>query len=151
MDMREGFVFYRSFYDAICELDERTQLILFRAIVDYGLDGVLPDLEGVAKAIFLMAKPQIDANYRRYENGKKGGAPKGNQNARKNNLETTKNNLETTKEQPKINLEQPKEKEKVKDKEKDKDKEKVKVKDNPFELSPKEKIERTMKRLGYTT
>lgn len=80
MDSRDSFVFYRSFYEAIKDLDIETQWIIFKSIVEYGLDGVLPEIDGVAKAVFLMAKPQLDANYRRYANGKKGGAPKGSRN-----------------------------------------------------------------------
>ena len=44
-------------------------------VIEYGLDGKIPDGNGVATAIYLMAKPQIDANNKRYENGTKGGRP----------------------------------------------------------------------------
>ena len=104
MDSRDSFVFYRSFYEAIEDLDIETQWLIFKAIVEYGLDGVLPEIDGVAKAVFLMAKPQLDANYRRYANGKKGGAPKGNQNARKkNNLKQPLVELENNLKQPNVN------------------------------------------------
>lgn len=71
--MRESVVFYKSFYDAISELPDELQLEAFRAITEYGLFGREPDGNGVIKAIFSLVKPQIDANNKRYENGRKGG------------------------------------------------------------------------------
>ena len=71
---REGFVFYRSFYDAICQLKrpgERWAAV--DAIIRYALDGESDNLTGPAGMALAFAKPQIDANSRRYENGKKGG------------------------------------------------------------------------------
>ena len=53
---KESFVFYKSFYDAICDL---------------ALNGNETKLTGVAKTIFILIKPQILANTKRYENGKK--------------------------------------------------------------------------------
>lgn len=110
MDVRESFVFYRSFYEAVEDLDMETQWAIFKAIIEYGLDGVLPELNGVARAVFLMAKPQLDANYRRYLNGKKGGAPKGSHNNPKGRpkKELTENkprtNLELTENKPNVNV-----------------------------------------------
>lgn len=76
MEPRESFVFYRSFYDAALFLrpKERAELIL--AVCEYALDGKVPDLTGPAAAVFRIAKPSLDANQQRYENGKKGGRPK---------------------------------------------------------------------------
>jgi hypothetical protein len=79
--MRSSFVFYRSFNEAMEELSETDQLVLYRAIVDYGLDG----RETVFDSSYLrmawkLIKPQLDANWRRYENGCKGGAPVGSRN-----------------------------------------------------------------------
>lgn len=48
---------------------------------------------------FNFIKPQIDRNNRRYENGKKGGAPKGNTNAGKPVKKQPKNNQK----QPNVN------------------------------------------------
>ena len=114
--MRDSFVLYASQYDAIENLSdvEIGQIVrkLFLKITrdeDYTCDSKLAD--GIAKSFF----PNIYAASKRYEasvnNGKKGGAPKGNQNAKKQ--------PKTTQEQPtgyfeeeensdKNNLKQPK-------------------------------------------
>ncbi len=103
---RDSFVFYRSFRDAIYRLPTEEQNILLRAVIDYGLDQTPPDFSGQPNqpyidAVFAACRPQIDANYRRWLNGLKGapygsrgGAPKGNTNAKKqpqNNPKTTPN------------------------------------------------------------
>ena len=73
---REAVLFYKSFDEAISMLPESEQLKAYRAIIKYGLYGEESEVSGVAGAILSMAKPQIDANNRRYENGKQGGRPK---------------------------------------------------------------------------
>ncbi len=73
--MREGVVFYRSFADAIKSLPEELQLEALWGVIEYGLYGKIPDGNGVTTAIYIMAKAQIDANIKRYENGTKGGRP----------------------------------------------------------------------------
>ena len=124
---RDGFVFYRSFYEALCCLDKEQQAEAFKAVAEYALNGIEVELDGAAKGIFLAIKPQIDANNKRYMNGikgaeygKLGGRPK------KNPIGVIdKNPIGVMDETPK---EKEKEKEKVKDKEKDKDKDKEKRK-----------------------
>ena len=76
MEPKNSFVFYRSFYDAALLLHkmERVQLIL--AICEYALDGKEPDLTGAALAVFLIAKPNLDENRRRFEIRKRGGKSK---------------------------------------------------------------------------
>ena len=102
---RESFVFYRSFYEGIKELPRDIQGEVLTAIIEYGLNGVTTENQKpITKAMFTLIKPQLDANNQRFENGKNGGAPKGNQNARKQ----PKNNQETTEKQPKNNRKQPK-------------------------------------------
>ena len=68
--VRDSMVFYRSFADAIKELDDDDQLDAFWNIVSYALDGIEPDKKGPARAVYLMAKPQIDTNNKRYTSGK---------------------------------------------------------------------------------
>ena len=78
--MRDSIVFYRSFYEAIKELPPEDFKRTVEAIMEYGLNDTEVDASGVAKAIFIMAKPQIDKNNKRDENGSRGGRkPKENQ------------------------------------------------------------------------
>ncbi len=91
---REYFPFYLSFEKAISNLDEKDQLLIYRAIARYSLFGEEPpQLERFARATWELLLPILNKSRRKYQNGKKGGAPKGNQNSRKqpeNNLKTTK-------------------------------------------------------------
>lgn len=76
-EMNESFVFYESFVDAIETLPAEDQLKAYRAISRYATKGEEPTPAlGVAYAIFLMAKPQLDANSNRRINGAKGGRPR---------------------------------------------------------------------------
>ena len=127
---REGFVFYRSFAEAIEILDDETRLKCYDAIVAYGIHGEEPELDGFSRTVFTLVKPQLDANNKRYldglkgaEFGKLGGRPK------KNPIGVIdKNPIGVTEKTPK---EKDKEKEKVK--EKDKEKENVKDKEKSRE------------------
>ena len=70
-------IFYESIYEACQELSEAERAQVYKAVIEYGCAGILPDnLSGTAKAIFIMAKPLIDANAQKKANGKKGGRPK---------------------------------------------------------------------------
>lgn len=82
---RESFCFYRSFYDAIKALPKKYQAQAIEAVLAYGLDGIVPtDADGVIQAIFALIRPQMDANNKRYINGKK-GAEHGNKGGRPKN------------------------------------------------------------------
>ncbi len=73
---QDSFIFYRSFYDAVKKLNNDDFANAMRAICVYALDGEVIEMEGVPEIVFTMAKPQIDANIKRREDGKKGGRPK---------------------------------------------------------------------------
>ena len=98
---RDSFIFYRSFYEAINDLPEKSQLKVYKAICEMSLNFDEIDLSGLSLTIFKLIKPQLEANNKRYTNGSKGGAPKGNQNATK---KQPKNNQKTTKKQPNNNV-----------------------------------------------
>jgi len=62
-------ILYRSFYEAIIELPESNQLEIMKAIFEYGFDGVEPNLSGLSKTIWILIKPNLEANRRKWENG----------------------------------------------------------------------------------
>ena len=77
--MRDSFIFYRSFYEAIKDLPRDIQGEIYTAIMEYSLYGKETDnLKHIARSIFTLIKPQIDINNKRFDNGCKGGRPKGN-------------------------------------------------------------------------
>lgn len=80
---REYFLFFKSFQDVITDLDDAAQLQLYRAIAKYGLYGEEPTLTGIAATLWKAFFPTMRNNRKNYENGLKGGAPKGNTNAKK--------------------------------------------------------------------
>lgn len=98
--MRHNLIFMPSYKDSIRPLDDENRLLMYDALVDYAVDGIEPNLPPLLNALFLAFKPIIDNGISNYdaavENGKKGGAPKGNQNARKypkkKQPKTTQNN-----------------------------------------------------------
>lgn len=100
---RKSFVFFASFLTSIDALPHEYRYEMFAAVAGYALYGKAPEFSNpLLMPTFLAMKPNIDTSNQRYdkcvENGKKGGAPAGNQNARKqprNNQETTKDNQET--------------------------------------------------------
>ncbi len=70
---RDSMVFYRSFFEAVEDLPPEDFKQAVTAIMRYALDGTADDVKGVAKSILIMARPQIDKNNKRYENGTRGG------------------------------------------------------------------------------
>ncbi len=110
--MRESFIFFNSYYDAIHELPAEEQGQIYKAIIDYAIASKEPEgLSTVGKMCFKLIKPVLDASVNRYDanvkNGQKGGAPKGNKNASKNEQKQAdnqvKNNSQTSEKQPKNN------------------------------------------------
>lgn len=73
---KESFVFYASFYEALQDLKDKERLKMYDAICELALKGKEEKMTGISKTIFTLIKPQILANQKRYENGKKGGRPK---------------------------------------------------------------------------
>ena len=109
---RDGFIFYKSFRECIDNLSDDIQLKFYRALTDYALYGK-EDVEDIfVKSLMMLIKPQIDANNKRYEGGKK-GAEHGKKGGRPPKEET---NPKETPNKPLDNpTETPKEKEKDKD------------------------------------
>lgn len=84
MEEKNSFVFYKSYYEAIKELDADSQYRIYNAIVQYALYGNNPKddvnadtkLDVYLMSIFILIKPNIDSANNRYNacimNGKKG-------------------------------------------------------------------------------
>lgn len=68
---RNSIVFYRSFYEAMRELEPATKSQVFDAIMAFSFDAAEIPLTGIAKTVFILIRPQLEANMRRYENGMK--------------------------------------------------------------------------------
>ena len=63
---REGFIFYRTFYEALSSMKPRAQLRLYDAIMKYSFEGVIPtDLNDEMERVFILIRPQLDANERK--------------------------------------------------------------------------------------
>ena len=88
MKNRESFVIYKNWVDAINRLPEECQLEIYKALMEYGLTGKMPNnVSTICSAMLVSFSVSLENSINRYlasiENGKKGGAPRGNQNARK--------------------------------------------------------------------
>ena len=69
---RDSMIFYRSFYESVNGLSPVIKAELYDAIFEYGLN--FKEIEftnEISKALFTLIKPQLDANIKRFENGKK--------------------------------------------------------------------------------
>lgn len=127
----DGFIFYKSFYEASKYLSDEEYRALMDGIFEYQFEGAEPSLVGIAGMAFALIKPQLDANTKRQEDGAK-GAPYGKLGGR-----PKKNPTGVIAENPTVVLsETPKEKEKEKDKEKEKEKDKEKDKEGEKDTSP---------------
>lgn len=68
---KDSFVFYRSYYEAMIGLKDKQKLQIFNAICELSLNDNEQKLDGICKNIFIVIRPQIVANTKRYEDGKK--------------------------------------------------------------------------------
>ena len=129
-------VFYRSFYEAVKDLPPEDFKGAVCALMNYGLDGVVPASTGIEKTIYIMAKPQIDKNNKRYENGKCGGRKPSD-----NRTKPTDNQVLTECE-PNVNVN-------VNANVNDIKKESVKKKAGAFSPPTKQEVEEYIKEKGY--
>lgn len=84
--MRESFIFYKEWKDAIADLPNDVRLEIYEAIIEYGTTGKLPALKPIANVAFNFIKTGIDRNSEKYSEvlekrkiaGRKGGLAKAN-------------------------------------------------------------------------
>jgi hypothetical protein len=99
---RDSFIFYRSFFEAVSELQDINKLEIYDAIFEYSLNFKEPELNGLSKTIFILIKPQLEANRKKFNNGAKGGRPS-NKNKQKETKIKPKRNLSITKTKANVN------------------------------------------------
>ena len=69
---RDSMIFYRSFYESLNGLDAVIKSEVYDAIFSYGLDFQEPNFTNeIARALFTLIRPQLDANLKRFNNGLK--------------------------------------------------------------------------------
>jgi len=90
--MRDSALIYRSFYEAIKELEPLLQAEMWNAVIEYALDKKEPKLTGICKTVFILIKPQLDANLKRFESGK---LPKKKQNGSEQEANDKQNGSKT--------------------------------------------------------
>ena len=69
--IRDSFVFYKSFFEALQDLNNKDRLTLYDAICELALNDKDTKLQGLPKTIFTLIKPQVLANTKKYQDGKK--------------------------------------------------------------------------------
>ena len=147
--IREAFTFYRSFRDAVDMTNKEEQLVLYKAIADYALDGIEPDVStlGVLGQLCWTAiSPNIKSGRRNYINGCNGGAPEGNCNAKKQ----PKNNPNSTEKQPGQTSTKNKNRNKTKNKNDEDSIEKVATKRTTFVAPSLQEVSDYISEKGYT-
>ena len=71
----ESLVFYESFYIAMESLSPEEKLDFIMSICNYGLYEKTFELSPKIEGMFQLVKPQLDANFKKRKDGKKGGRP----------------------------------------------------------------------------
>lgn len=85
--MKDSFIFHRKFLKCAQTMSVEKRIKYYEMIFAYAMDGIEPPDDNEFRGYFELMRDQLDhdiANWQaKSENGKKGGAPKGNQNAKK--------------------------------------------------------------------
>lgn len=89
---KNNFLLPNRLNSVVAKLSDKQAGVLFKGILEYADKGIVADFDdGMVAVVFEMAKQEIDYNAEQYaktciknaQNGKLGGAPKGNHNAKK--------------------------------------------------------------------
>jgi hypothetical protein len=100
LDERKAFSFYRSYYEAAKDLPTKEdQADFLMAICSYIFDGVDPEIQGVASAMFKLAKPNLDTSVKRANAGQIGGSNNKKQNKTKASEKQNESKIEANEKQ----------------------------------------------------
>lgn len=103
---REYFRFWANFLEMGMLLqNDHDKVQFYESIAKYALNDEIPEFDSVvAEGFFVAVKSTLDKGISVIERGKKGGAPKGNQNAKKQ-PKTTKKQPKTTEVEDEVEVE----------------------------------------------
>ena len=87
--MRDGFVFYRSFYESAKALGNDDRLALYEAIFELALNQTETKTKPMVNAFMNLIKHYIETNKRKFENGKTEVRPRKTEEATKPNEKQT--------------------------------------------------------------
>ena len=65
--MRDSFVFYKEWRDALAGLPDGVRMEVYDAIIEYGVTGDLPELKPMADIAFRFIKQRMDKDAERYD------------------------------------------------------------------------------------
>ena len=120
---RKQFTWYRSYYDALKELPAEEYRAIVLAVCAYALDGEEPELSGVARAIFTLIRPTLEAGRSKAETRSRAEQTSLSAEQTGNRPEQTKNKPEQTQNKRKQTDNKPEQTRKEKEKEKEREKE----------------------------
>lgn len=120
---RKQFTWYRSYYDALKELPAEEFRDIVLAVCAYALDGEEPELSGVARAIFTLIRPTLEAGRSKAENRSRAEQTVISAEQTGNRPEQTKNKPEQTQNKRKQTDNKPEQTSKEKEKEREKESE----------------------------
>jgi hypothetical protein len=102
-----GLVLPKNFVESyLNDLNDEEQLGIMNAIFTWYLTDEVPEVENkMVRVLFKTTLGFLESSKKSYENGKTGGAPKGNQNAKKTTPVVLENNPPRLEEQPPLKSE----------------------------------------------
>ena len=68
---RDTMIVYRSFFESLKDCDKEVQADVWNAIFEMGFNQREVELDGISRTLWLLIKPQIEANLKRFLNGSK--------------------------------------------------------------------------------
>ena len=143
---RKQFTWYRSYYDALKEIPAEEFRAIVLAVCAYALDGEKAELSGVARAIFTLILPTLEAGRSKAENRSRAEQTSLSAEQDSNKREQTDNKPEQTENKPEQKENKPEQTENKQEqtdnkpeqtrKEKEKEKEREKERENDSYCSP---------------
>lgn len=68
---RDTMIVYRSFFESLKDCNKEVQADVWNAIFEMGFNQREVELDGISRTLWLLIKPQIEANLKRFLNGSK--------------------------------------------------------------------------------